>query len=309
MYDRASRLGVNFLMGVEVSSVVNDREGGFVVKGRSTHSLYDVNARKVIIAAGGKAGPVYGTTGDAYKWMREMGHNVVSPIPVLTPVECEDDDCAKLSGIRAKTSVKLRKSGNLVYEADGEVQFTKFGLSGICIFNATRHMRYDRSEGISVYSIELDLVSDMDIDSMLAERIELETQCRAKRDSYQAMAVRTFLMTIVKDKLAEYILERAGINGSTEITELAAAERSALTDPLRCLSFHPTGIRGWKEAQCTSGGVSLSEVSEETYESLVVPGMYITGELLNYDGPCGGYNLNHAILSGKRAGENAARGI
>ena len=72
------------------------------------------------------------------------------------------------------------------------------------------------------------------------------------------------------------------------------------------LKFQPTGQKGWKEAQCTSGGVITSEVDKSSFESKLVRNLYIVGEILDYDGFCGGYNLNHAFLSGKRAGESVS---
>ena len=105
--------------------------------------------------------------------------------------------------------------------------------------------------------------------------------------------------------MAAYVLARSEIDTAKTIGELTEAECRTICAQVHGLAFQPTGVRGWKEAQCTSGGVVLSELDEKTGESKLCPGLYITGELQDYDGPCGGYNLNHAWLTGSAAGRDA----
>lgn len=305
LIDKAISFGCEMMADSEVSSI--DKEEKFVIKGRSNGAFFTVNADKVIAAAGGKAGPVYGTTGDAYKWMGLLGHEVVRPIPVLAPIECDGDKCEQIAGIRAKGEVTLYCRGEKSFSEAGEIQFTKYGISGICVFNATRHMRFDREEGISIFEIGVNLFPGMDVREILERRVAEEREA-SKTSGYVAPKAASILRTLVKDKLASYVLDRAGVSPAKNISALSDADVAKIVNTMTDLRFHPTGVKGWKEAQCTSGGVKLDEVSADTYESKIVPGLYITGELLDYDGPCGGYNLNHAILSGKRAGEDAVRG-
>ncbi|MBQ6621231.1 MAG: NAD(P)/FAD-dependent oxidoreductase, partial [Mogibacterium sp.] len=106
-----------------------------------------------------------------------------------------------------------------------------------------------------------------------------------------------------------YVLARAGIEPSRPVSRLTDGEIRRISEHVHTLSFRPTGIRGWKEAQCTSGGVALEELDPDTNESRLSPGLYITGELQDYDGPCGGFNLNHAWRTGLSAGRAAARSL
>lgn len=271
----------------------------FLLTVETAGSAKRITASKVIAAVGGKAGPHYGTTGDGYKMMRNLGHTVTAPVPVLTPVECKGDDCHLIGGTRAKGKVTLKERDGeewkKTFEESGEIQFTSFGISGICVFNMTRYMRFKPGRGIDDFRIEIDLCPERDLMKYIAGR-------KARTPE---LNVEWLLTSVLKGKLAGYVLERIGIDAAKTIGELTEAECRAICEQVHTLEFRPTGVRGWKEAQCTSGGVALSELDEKTGESKLCPGLYITGELQDYDGPCGGYNLNHAWLTGSAAGRDA----
>ena len=257
-------------------------------------------ARSLVLACGGKAGIQYGCYGDGYKLAKAFGHSVVRPVPALDAMVCAED-LEALHGVRVRAKASLNKETGLtcggpvcsIYagpacEADGgdasdtqfpvteegEVQFTRNAVSGICVMDLSRYVKL---EADAVYTLSLDLFPDKteeELDALLGERHR---------------AFGTGLKGLVPEKLAEYIEE-------------PGKGRSA-----KALSFTVTGTRGWKTAQVTRGGVPLSEVCPDTFESALCKGLFITGELLDYDGPCGGFNLNHAFFSGLRAGGSAGK--
>ena len=271
----------------------------FLLTVETAGSAKRITASKVIAAVGGKASPHYGTTGDGYKMMRNLGHTVTAPVPVLTPVECKGDECHLIGGTRAKGKVVLKEregeGWKTAFEESGEIQFTSFGISGICVFNMTRYMRFKPGRGIDDFRIEIDLCPERDLMKYIEGRKERTPE----------LNVGWLLTSVLKEKLAGYVLARIGIDAAKTIGELTEGECRAICEQVHTLEFRPTGVRGWKEAQCTSGGVVLSELDEKTGESKLCPGLYITGELQDYDGPCGGYNLNHAWLTGAAAGRDA----
>ena len=112
--------------------------------------------------------------------------------------------------------------------------------------------------------------------------------------------------TIVKKSLAYAVLKIAGIQPDTKAKDLSLVQVLALANGLRSFSLKPTGRKGWKEAQVTKGGVALEELNPETMESKLIPGLYFAGEVTDYDGPCGGFNLNNAWLQGLKAGKDMA---
>nr|WP_298874251.1 aminoacetone oxidase family FAD-binding enzyme [uncultured Mogibacterium sp.] len=310
---RIEQLGVKVYKGVSVEGITrNADEQVFETLVNKLDEVYSCNhivkSTAVIVAVGGKSAPVYGSTGDGYKWLRELGHTVTRLVPSLTPIECGDMDLSKLSGIRVSAEAKLVKSGEEIHREDGEVQFTKFGLSGICVFNLSRMMRFDHGDTFDSFEIELDLCQDLDLQDVLKEAAE-----RADAVSYESgkheKLVDVF-KTVFKVGLAHEVIRQAGIAADADAEVLMSeSNREKIVVSARALKFHPTGQKGWKDAQCTSGGVAIGEVDDTTFESNLVSNLYIVGEVLDYDGFCGGYNLNHAFLSGKRAGTAASDNI
>lgn len=230
-----------------------------------------LEAGRVILAAGGKAGPCYGTTGDGYSMAAALGHKVGKLYPILCGVECSEKnrrgekfDFASVKGIRAKAAVKLLRDGMPVTDAceTGELQFTGYGLSGICVFNLTPYIRTEAGENfrdaMSRYEIAVDLAPDFS-----------ESEVSSRESSFGIL--------------------------TAELAELTEGMN------IKNLLFAVSGVRGWKEAQCTGGGVSTDDVSMSTMESKLVPGFYLAGEILDIQGPCGGYNLQNAWETGIRA--------
>ena len=325
---RAGELGVRIITDAAVTDVtaalpdrISDRddrtgavrfETGYTVKGSGKR----ISSTYVILACGGKAGPTFGTTGDGYRIARELGHTIVTPVPVLTSIECGEWEpshrpCAvSLAGTRTRGVVTLYKypsgndsEGKEIFEENGEIQFTKYGLSGICIFNMTRHMRYDRSKGESLgnYLITADLYPDGNIAEFLRER---------RDNAFPGELTDDVLRTVLKENIAAYVLKSASAHhdpvGGKPVGDLTDKDIRMIGEAVHGLVFHPGRLRGWKDAQATSGGVSLDEIDPGTCESLVKEGLYITGELADRDFPCGGYNLSNAWLTGLAAAESIA---
>jgi predicted flavoprotein YhiN len=229
-------------------------------------------------------------------------------------VECRewsrdsDPNGISLGGTRSSAAVSLYKDSSRrfredskVFEEEGELQFTRFGLSGICIFNMTRHMRFSREEGESLddFLVKADLFPDGDIREYISDR---------KKGAFSERPVSDLLCALLKKPLADYVIARsAGEAGAKKtVSELTAAETEAIASCVHALSFHPSSVKGWKEAQVTMGGVRLEEINEESSESKLAEGLYITGELADRDYPCGGFNLSNAWLTGMHAAEAIA---
>ena len=320
---RARELGVDLITDAEVSDVSaagrnksadageNSETGRFRTSYMKKGKPHVLCSDYVILACGGKAGPSFGTTGDGYRFARELGHTIVTPVPVLTSIECGEwsethRPCAvSLAGTRTRGVVTLYKypaenagKGIQIFEEGGEIQFTRYGLSGICVFNMTRHMRYDRSRGESLanFTVKADLYPDGDIEAFLRER---------RANSFPGELTEDVLRTVLKENIAAYVLDSACAAqiraDSKSVSELTDEDISSIGDAVHGLVFHPERLRGWKDAQATSGGVSLEEIFTDTCESRLVEGLYITGELADRDYPCGGFNLSNAWITGLAA--------
>lgn len=252
----------SMLFNFDVSSVLY-RNGIFEVSNGSK----TVRSVKLIIASGGKAAPAMGTTGDGYKFARKLGHETSRLYPVLTGIEC--GDFSELKGIRAHGTVRLYKDGMLVKAETGEIQFTEDGISGICVFNLSLHIRAEEGEkfeaSLGRYSLFLDLAPDF-----------TEEYISSRKESFG----------ILCERLAEKV----------DIKNIKSWELPVV------------GVKGWKYAQCTGGGILKRDINMATMESMIVPGLYFTGEIVDGCEPCGGFNLQNAWETGIKAAKaiNAA---
>ena len=235
-------------------------------------------ARRVVLSTGGKSGPKLGTTGDGFVIARNLGHTVNTLVPSLTTVETYEDT-AYIAGVRAKASVTLFFKGIPVAAEEGEIQFTEDGISGICIYNLTRYMT---GLPLEAYSLNVDFFPDIwNIGDVIAEREAL-------------MGKDALLLTMLKKPLRKLIMEQT---------------RGDLKEIIKILKKFPLTVKnlgGWRKAQVTRGGVDLHEVYHDTMESTLINNLFIVGEVLDYDGPCGGFNLNHAWQTGIKAGRAMA---
>lgn len=254
---------------------IEKKSRAFVVNG-------NFHARHLLIAAGGKAGPQFGTTGDGYGLAKSLGHKVTKLVPVLTALETETEQGSDLRGVRARACVSLLCKGENIGEEIGEVQFTADGLSGICIFNLSRFVDLNQDTSFGDYRLHLDFLPHKDREDV---RKIMEERERNGVD---------LLRSLVPAKLCKSIYRRGR---SPE--ELAAV--------LKDYSVKVTGVKGWKQAQCTAGGIEWSQVDRETMESKLTENLFFSGEILDYDGPCGGFNLQNAWETGIMAGKEMAR--
>ena len=197
-----------------------------------------------------------------------------------------------LQGVRVKGRINLFKNGINIFTEDGEVQFTKYGISGIAVFNMTRFMRLNEGESFNDFEISIDICNGIDILPIL----------RAK--TINGANEEDILATITKPEISRFIIDKLKINNTKNLSDDKKLELISLL--VHNLRFTPLNIRSWKEAQCTSGGVDLNEL-DENYQSKKESGVFFTGEVIDYDGPCGGYNLTNAFASGIRASKGAVK--
>ena len=279
--NRINQLGIEVRTSTEVLEIEKKKDFILHLKNGA------VEAKKVLVACGGKAGPQFGTTGDGYRWAKAFGHTVEKPIPVLTGVDVKED-IASMAGIRAKGEIALRYKEQEIFREQGEIQFTKTGLSGICVFNLSRYLLIPKdrtfADGFDDYEILIDF---------FPEEENLLPILR-KREA----------MGFTGERVLEYLVHRPiGL----WIFQMAKGDLEKTAHLLKHFPLRPKGAKGWDFAQATKGGVSLTEVDSNTMESKLVSGLYFAGEVLNFDGPCGGYNLQHAWETGKTAGKEMTR--
>ena len=245
----------------------------------------------IVIATGGKAYPSTGSDGGGYRISRELGHNVTFTYPVLTRLFTSDKDVLELAGVRFKGRVSALIENETVGTQDGEIQFTDKGLSGICVFNLSRFL----SKAIED-KIECEIAIDF-LPEFSKEEINSFIKSHSKKCSKEDP--HSLLSKMTNEKIASLIIKRANIN---TFDEKAQKEIANLLKDFRVkISDHDS----FSNAQITKGGVNIEEVSGDM-QSLVSPGVFFAGEVLDVDGICGGFNLHWAFASGYKAGKKAA---
>ncbi|MBQ8562487.1 MAG: aminoacetone oxidase family FAD-binding enzyme [Firmicutes bacterium] len=275
--ETARQQGTEFYLNTKITKIEAQEEGFWLTAEKEGKPLA-ICCRKLLLALGGKSYSVFGTTGDGYGIARRLGHSVTRLAPSLVPV-CVDASLGSLAGVRTKAKVGLLHCGQLIAEEEGEVQFNKDCISGICVMNLSRHLVLNSAKPFADAFAEYELCIDLVPEYSSQELVDF--LCRKPAGQ--------MLQGLVRKKLAAYIL------GRTE-------EPRQVASLLKDLRFTVSGTRGWNDAQVTRGGVVLDEVNPKTMESRLVPGLYFAGEILDYDGPCGGWNLHFAWNSGLRAG-------
>lgn len=257
--------------------------------------------RAAVLATGGCSYPATGSTGDGYEMARALGHTVVSPVPSLVPLEAKEDFCGKMQGLALK-NVSLRvknQKGKVVYQEQGELLFTHFGLSGPLVLSASAHMRDFDTEH---YYINLDLKPALD-EEKLDRRLLRDFEENANRDFHNV------LEGLAPRLMVPVLVERTGIPAAEKVHSVTKAQRRRLLEVLKCLRIDIQGPRPVEEAIVTSGGIKVSEINPTTLESKKAPGVYFAGEVLDVDAYTGGFNLQIAWSTGHAAGEAAAQDI
>jgi len=256
---------------------------------------------KLLLATGGKAGPQYGSLGEGYSIAKTLGHHVTRLYPVLSPLECQGS-FNSLKGIRAKVNISLEKGDKTIGIEAGEIQFTEDGVSGICTFNLSRYLTLDGSlpyeQGLREYDLSIDFVPNLTIDELFELLVVRSKKSLEHLDD--------LLLTIVHQGIARDALAKANCLDIKKPSNLTDTDIRNIAYTLKNWKTTIIGVKGWKKAQVTGGGILTSEINEETMESKITPRLFIAGEILNYDGPSGGYNLHFAWLSGIKAGKAMA---
>lgn len=253
----------------------------------------------VILATGGVSYPLTGSTGDGYQMAAELGHTILEPRGSLVPLTSDDPCCPQMQGLSLKnTGIKVKNAkGKVVYQDQGELLFTHFGLSGPLILSASAHMRNFEKDR---YTIHLDLKPALD-EEKLDARLLREFEENSNKD------LNNVLMGLLPRAMVPVMVHRSGIPADTKAHSVTRQQRRKLLELMKCFSIDVTGPRPVEEAIVTSGGVKVSEIDPKTMRSKLVDGLYFAGEIIDVDAYTGGFNLQIAWATGRAAGQAAAQ--
>ncbi len=318
--ERAARkAGATIHTGTPVDSVRLDdsvRPGGGARQGGAAFTVLGADGRswraaRVILASGGVTYPSTGTTGDGYRWAREMGHTVVPPRPALVALETRETWPGLVPGVALRGATVYVHAGGRIWDQSREdVLFTHFGLSGPAVLNVSRQavVAGEACPGEVVIGIRLDPETPPDAwRNRLEDRIR-ENPRRMVRNLFEGWWPASLARVLCGEAGAvEPGAGEAGADPRGRAGQLPRAVRDRLAAYLFELRLTLARPRPIEEAMVTAGGVSVREVDPRSMASRLVPGLFIAGEMLDVDGLSGGYNLQAAFSTGWLAGETAAR--
>lgn len=256
----------------------------------------EIECDSVIVATGGVSYPRTGSSGDGYKFARNLGHTIIKPKASLIGLEVMEDyvtDLAKLS--LRNVSINVYNSKNKkIYDDFGEMEFTKYGLDGPIIKSASCRMDDLSKEN---YKIVLDLKPALDEDK-LDKRVQKDFQKYANKNFENS------LNDLLPKQLIPTIVKLSKIDAYIKVNQISKEERKNLVHLIKNITFTVKNYRPIEEAIITSGGVKTSEINSSTMESKLVSGLYFAGEVIDVDAYTGGFNLQIAFSTAYLAAIN-----
>lgn len=278
----------------KVTSVKKSKKGFIITTENETFQC-----KKLIIASGGMSAPNTGSDGSGFKIGKNLGHNIIDPIPGLVQLKLDFPYLKALSGIKFDGNVKLLLQNKTIREEFGEILFTDYGISGPPILQlsslASRHLNSNNK----IY-LTLDMIPNINEESLINL---LENHW----GTFYYRSIHDSLIGIINKKLIPILLKYCGIkNIHMPCEDISWIEKEKIFHTLKNWEFKIIGTNSFKNSQITCGGIDTSEISNKTLESLKIKNLYFCGEILDVNGDCGGFNLQWAWSSGYIAGKAAS---
>ena len=260
----------------------------------------EIKADAVIVATGGRSYPGTGSTGDGYRLAETAGHLLVPTRPALVPIETAGRTAKALQGLSLKNvTVSLLIDDKQTDQTLGEMLFTHFGLSGPIILLLSGQI-------VDAVRLRKKVSLSLDLKPAVNEK-KLEARLLREFTAHGNKQLPNILKELLPAKMIPVCLDLLDFPSDLEGNQVTTAERRRLRHWLKDFRFEVTGYRPIKEAIITAGGVNLKEIEPRSMESKLVRGLYFAGEVLDVNGPTGGYNLQAAFSTGWLAGRSAAR--
>ena len=257
----------------------------------------EYRADAVLVATGGVSYPTTGSTGDGYKLAQQAGHTLIEPVPSLVSLVSHDADCKKMMGLALKNvTLTLFEDSKAIFDEQGEMLFTHFGISGPLTLSASSHLGDMKKHK---YHAEIDLKPALD-EQMLDKRLLSDFEKHANSDYCNVLGA------LLPQKMIDEFIDRSGIPPHEKVHDITRAQRETIRTLLKRWTVNVSAPMPVENAIITSGGVKVGEIDPKTMASKKIGGLYFAGEIIDVDAYTGGYNLQIAWATGKAAGEAAA---
>lgn len=289
-------LGVHVICNAFVKKI-SKKKGRFVINLEQGQTYY---GDRVIISTGGKAMPSSGSDGNGYDLAIKLGHSIVDVFPSLVQLMLEGPYFKRLDGVKFEGTAEILDKDQSIAKDRGDILFANYGVSGPPILQISRkanELLIRRKEAILKINIMDGFTKD-----------ELKTLIKRRFVVNPNMPVDFSFVGLINKRLIPVILKEAGVDDiKRKASDIMENELINIVNILTDWRFVIRGTKSWTSAQTTAGGVSTEEIDSRTMESKIVKGLFFTGEIMDVDGKCGGYNLQWAWSSGYIAGVNVGK--
>lgn len=288
----------NELKNSNVEVRLNSKVTNIISKDNRIVSVEINNSQKIsgdhfIIATGGASYPLTGSRGEGQQFAKKLGHSIIDLKPSLVPIELDEDWLPELMGLSLKNiSLNLLKNNKSLYKDQGEMLFTRFGMTGPLVLKASRFIM-DNSKYIAV----LDLKPALEIS-------ELDKRIQKDFIKYQNKDFKNSLDDLLPQKIIPLIIRLSGIPEDKKVNVITKEERRNLVHILKNIKMNIKGLRPLNDAIVTAGGVNTLEIDPSTMKSKIISNLSFAGEVIDVDAFTGGYNVQIALSTGYLAGTN-----
>ena len=289
-----NRLGVEVHLHAEAEKILTDRENPELIRGIRLKNGKEVAGDACIVATGGISYPSTGSTGDGLRFAEELGLKVTELFPALVPMEVKEWYAKELQGLSLRNVTAAIYDGKKkLYEEFGEMLFTHYGVSGPIIISA--------SSAVGKNLIEKELRLCIDVKPALTQE-QLDQRILRDFEENRNKQFKNSVDRLFPAKLKPIMIELSGISPEKKVNEISKEDRIRFVKLIKEFPMTLTGLRSYKEAIITKGGVSVKEIDPGTMESKKIKGLYFIGEVLDLDALTGGFNLQIAWSTAAAAG-------
>ena len=289
-------LGIEILTESFVLDIKKEK-GKFIVS--TNEETYQADF--LVCASGGSSAPKLGTDGKFYKLLERLGHKKTEIYPALTQINLKSEYLKQISGVKVNGKVLLKRQGKILKEDQGELLFTKYGISGPPILNISKY--------VNIYKNNLSI--SMPLINILKGKDEkaLKEEIIGSFYLLNHYSLERWLMGILDKKLINILLDKTGLDKNTVLSNLDQNDLDKILENLFSFEFQVLSTRDFENSHVSMGGISLEDVDKNNMMSKKIENLYIIGELLDIDGDCGGYNIQWAFSSAQSCARDIANKI
>lgn len=281
--NRMKKAGVRVHLRTEVSRICT-KDG--CVCGIELSDGKRISSDRVLVATGGLSYPSTGSTGDGYRFAKEMGHSLVEPKPSLVPLMAKEAYIGELQGLSLRNvTLSVFQGKKCIYQEFGEMMFTHAGVTGPLVLTASAYIGKKLEAG--------ELQALIDLKPALSKE-QLDQRILREFEAGKNKQFKNVIGTLYPASMRSVMVELSGICPEKPVHDITKQERERMVDLTKAFPFTLTGMGEFKEAIITRGGVSVKEVDPSTMESKKIRGLYFIGEVLDLDAVTGGFNLQIA---------------